>query len=89
MKTSKSNLVTYKREKGKVEITGEADQIKNQVWFDLITSRLMWLVLIIVLLIIAPKTSWVPLVWQWLKKQIPLLILLLVQVDYLQVLLSG
>lgn len=89
MKALKSNLVTYKREKGKVEITGEADQIRNQVWFDLITSKLMWVALFIILLVIVPKASWLPLVWQWLKKQLPFLILLLVQVDFLQMLLSG
>jgi hypothetical protein len=47
------------------------------------------LVFVVFLLFKAPQTSWLPFALQWLKSKLPFLIVLLVQVDFLQVLLSG
>lgn len=84
-----SSPVMYKRDKGKVEITGEPEQVKWQIWFDLVSSKILWLVLLIVLLSTVPKAGWLPVIWQWVKKHLFLLTLLLVREDFLLVLLSG
>lgn len=81
--------LTYKREKDKVEITGEPEDTKGLMWFDLISSRLIWIVLVVVLLFIAPKASFVPILWQWVKKQIPFMMLFVVPAAWLQMLFSG
>ena len=88
MKKKKQRLVTYKREKEKVEISGDVTDTKALMWFDMISSRL-WIILVIVLLFTIPKASFLPLLWEWLKKQAPFLILLLVVAPWLQMLLSG
>lgn len=87
MATKKSNPVVYKREKDKVEISGDADCVKWQIWFDLISARLFWIGLAIILLCTVPQVSFVPLVWKWLKHQF--LIFLPVLVVCVQMLLSG
>ncbi len=81
--------LTYKREKDKVEITGEPEDTKGLMWFDLVSSRMIRIVLVVVLLYIAPKASFVPILWQWVKKQIPFMILLIVSAAWLQKLFSG
>lgn len=74
MTTSKKPF-SYKRGKTGVEINGEPDQVKWPMWFDLITSKLLWVFLAVTLLILMPKASLLPLLWQWLKKQLPFLTL--------------
>ena len=58
----------YKRDKNSIEISGDADQIKWPVWFHLVSYRLVWVVLVVVLLCTVPKASWIPMVWQWVKR---------------------
>lgn len=89
MAIKKSTLITYKREKDKVEITGDSEDTKGLMWFDLISSRLIWIVLVVVLLFVAPKASFVPILWQWIKKQIPFMMLFVVAATWLQMLFSG
>lgn len=84
----KKNGLVYKRDKSKVEISGEPDQVKWPLWFDLVSHKLMWVVLVIVLLCVVPKVSWLPVLWQWAKRQMPLLSLLGVVVGCM-LLLSG
>jgi hypothetical protein len=88
MKSEKQNPVVYKRDKNKVEISGDPKDIKGLMWLDMITSKL-WIVLVIVLLFTVPKASFVPLLWEWIKKQTPFLILFVVVAGWLQMLLSG
>jgi len=47
------------------------------------------MVLVIVLLFTLPKTSFLPLLWVWIKKQVPFLILFVLMAPWLQLLLSG
>ncbi len=68
MKASKETLVTYKREKDKVEISGDGKDVKVLIWTDMITSKL-WIILVIILQFTMPKASFLPVVWQWLKNQ--------------------
>lgn len=88
MKSEKQSPVVYKRDKNKVEISGDPKDIKGLMWLDIITSKL-WIVFIIVLLFTVPKASFIPLLWQWVKKQIPFLILFVVVAPWLQMQLSG
>lgn len=88
MKSEKQSPVVYKREKNKVEISGDPKDIKGLMWVDMITSKL-WIVFMIVLLFTVPKASFIPLLWQWVKKQIPFLILFVVPAPWLLMLLSG
>lgn len=68
MSNRKKAPMKYKRDKNGVEISGDADQIKWPVWFDLASSRLIWVLLVAVLLFTIPRASWVPLAWQWARK---------------------
>lgn len=69
MGNTKPSLVTYKREKDKVEISGEAKDTKGLIWADMIGSKL-WILLVIVLLFTMPKASFVPAVWRLLKNKL-------------------
>ena len=89
MTVKKSGRVTYKRDKEKVEITGESKEVNWLIGFDLLSSRLIWVVLVIILLCTFPKTGFIPVIWKWLKSRLPFLILLLVVADWFQLLLSG
>lgn len=42
--------IYYKREKGKVELSGSGNNIKWQIWFDLVSSRLIVILIILVIL---------------------------------------
>ncbi len=81
MLRSKLAPMTYKRDKDKVEITGDAKDIKPLVWFDIITSKLPLVATFIGLLVTIPKAIFIPTVYQWLKKKIPFLISFGVVVD--------
>jgi len=88
MKAEKQIPVVYKRDKNKVEISGEPKDIKGLMWLDMITSKL-WIVLVVILLFTVPKASLLPLLWQWVKKQLPFLILFVVVASWLQMQFSG
>jgi cytoskeletal protein RodZ len=96
MENVKSNLVTYKDAKSKVEITGETKNVNELIKQEQQQKKerqrfnmFIMLVFVVFLLFKAPQTSWLPFALQWLKSKLPFLIVLLVQVDFLQVLLSG
>jgi hypothetical protein len=88
MEKKKQSPLTYKREKDKVEISGNVKDTKGLMWFDMISCK-FWIVLVIILLFTIPKASLLPLLWIWVKKQAPFLILLVVAASWLQMLLSG
>jgi hypothetical protein len=81
MKSSQQNLVTYKREKNKVEITGDPKDIKGLIWFDQICSKL-WIVITIVLMLTVPQASFIPLLFVLIKRHVSFLILLAVVDTY-------
>jgi hypothetical protein len=49
-------------------------EVKKAMWFDMITNKLFWIVLVLIFVIVVPKATLLPLLWAWLKKQLPLLI---------------
>lgn len=59
--------VHYKREKGKVEISGMGSSVKFQIWFDLITSRLT-IILVIIAILLFPKVEAVSMIWRLLQQ---------------------
>jgi hypothetical protein len=89
MKSTKSSMITYRRIKDDIEITGDSNEIKNLIWFDLICNKLKALISFRFFLLIVPKASWLLSALQWFKKQLPFLIVLLVQVNYLLMFLSD
>ena len=80
---------TYLREKGKVKITGDQDAVKWPMWFDLVTTRFVWIILVVVLLLTIPKASFIPVLWQIIKNSESLSTLFVVVKDFLKMLLSG
>jgi len=89
MKSEKQTPMVYKRDRHKVEISGDPKDTKWAVYFDLLSSRLLWVPIVIILAIIAPKVSLVPILWEWFKRQLPFLILFVAVTPWLLVLLSG
>lgn len=57
MKLQKSSEVKYTREKNKVEISGDAKDVKRQIWFDLISSRVIQIALIILFILILKSSG--------------------------------
>ena len=76
MAMQKKSNTTYKRDKRKVEISGDPENVKWPIWFDLIATKLLWLVLVIILLCILPKTD----IMKWVKQLLPFLTLFVVVV---------
>lgn len=62
-----NNKIYYKREKGKIELKGSGRTVKSQIWFDLISSRLI-IVLIIVAILVSPETGIVAILLKYLHK---------------------
>ncbi len=89
MAIKKHGLMTYKREKNKVEISGDPADVKAAMWVDLIATHLWWIVMLIILLILVPKASIIPPVLQWLKKQLWVWTPFMSVAGYLQTLFSG
>ncbi len=89
MKRTSQTPITYKREKNKVEISGDPADVKRPMWFDLISSRLLWLVPLAWLLWKLPEVSWLPVVMKWLKHKLYLMILIAVQGSCILLSLSG
>jgi hypothetical protein len=85
----KSRLITYKRDKNKVEISGDLADVKWLVWFDLLSSRLFWIVAAVALSFIALKVSFMAMIWQWITKGISFLILFAAIAGASPLLLSG
>lgn len=88
MKHTKQTSITYKREKGKMEISGDPKDVKGHIWFDQISSRLVSMIPAVLLFWKLPMLSW--LTGGWLKSKIPFfLILFVIPGDWLQILMSG
>ncbi len=88
MAIKKSTLI-YKRDKDKIEITGDPKDIKWPMWFDLVSSKVLWVLFVVALLFTVPKASIIPVLWQWVKKLLPFTIPFMVRADWLQMLFSG
>jgi hypothetical protein len=89
MTAQKKGITTYKRDKSKVEISGDPENVKWPMWFDMISNTLRWLFLAIMLLIIVPRATFLPILVKWIKHLLPFLILFMAVVDYGQIFLSG
>jgi hypothetical protein len=72
-RSAKQSPIVYKR--GKVQISGDADNTKWPMWFDLITSKIFWLGLVVALVCIIPKDELIPSLLKLLK-QLPFMTLL-------------
>jgi hypothetical protein len=82
--------IAYKN--GKVEIKGNADEVSKHITYQQIEGSLKWfamIVFMIILLSTLPEASWLPLVMQWLKKQVMLLTLFVGVEIFLLLQLSG
>lgn len=77
----------YSRKKDSVEINGHPDDVKRLAWVDMLLTKGLWLVFIIILLIIVPKASFVPVILKYIKDKL-FLILLLALAGY-SLMLSG
>lgn len=69
-------------------MTGDQDAVKWPMWFDLVTTRLGWIVVVVLLLTI-PKASVIPLLWHIIKNRESLSTLFVATKDFLKMLLSG
>lgn len=88
MAIPKKGITTYKRDKNKVEISGEPENVKWPILYDQLNNTLLWLVPVIILLIVLPKASLIPLILKWVKKS-TFLNLFTVLVGFAQLFLSG
>jgi hypothetical protein len=89
MAPQKKGITTYERDKNKVKISGEPENVKWQIWFDLVANKLFWLLLVIILLVVLPKASFIPILLKWIKQQLPFMTLFVVAVGWIQLFLSG
>jgi len=89
MATQKKGVTTYERDKNKVKISGESENVKWPILIDQVSTVLRWLVPVIVLLVVLPKASFLPIVIRWVKQQMPSLTLFVVMAGWEHLLLSG
>lgn len=71
----KKSLHYSRNKKDGVKIDGDPSDVKWAMWFDLISSSIRWVVLAVIVWCCVPHGSWMPVVWQWIKRQLPFLIL--------------
>ena len=67
MAIDKSRLITYKRDKNKVEIEGESTQVKWLIWIDLTSYWLCRIIPLLYLLRVTPKLAIALAIFKWLK----------------------
>lgn len=67
MKLVKSTKVEYKREKNRVEIIGESNHTHWQIWFDLISNKLLYFFLLVALLLSESSSGIVIMLIKWLN----------------------
>ena len=67
MPTKQSGLITYKRDKNKVEIEGEATQVKWLIRIDLICYWLCRIIALLYLLWMTPRLAIAFAIFKWLK----------------------
>lgn len=87
MAMQKKVITIYERDKDKVKISGE--QVKWLILIDQISNVLRWLIPIIILLVVLPKASLIPILLKWLKQQIFFILLFVAVADWPQIFLSG
>jgi hypothetical protein len=74
IKQSANPELYYKRSKEGIEIKGDPSDVKWPMWFDLLLSRLPLLIVTIVLACTIPKASFIPIVFKWLQRKLPFLL---------------
>jgi len=89
MKHTKQTPITYKRDKGKIEISGDPKDVRGHIWFDQVSNWLVSVVPRLLLLLKLPIVSGLSAGWFWLKSKLPFLILFVVPGGWLQIFLSG
>lgn len=57
--------ISYKREKDKIEITGDPDDVKSLIWYHMITSTLLWPLRAIFFL----KAPFIVFIYNWIKSK--------------------
>lgn len=88
MKKEQTNQVVYKRDKNKVEITGNSKDTKWPIWFDLVSSRLAILLVLITVLQACPTNQVLLMLIKFLKRFLILMIYLPTYIECIT-LLSG
>ena len=88
MATLKKGNTTYERDKNKIKISGEPEDVKWPILIYQISSVLHWLVPVIILLVVLPKASFLPILIKWVKQQLPFMTLFVVAVGWGQFFLS-
>jgi hypothetical protein len=68
MKLVKSTKVEYKREKNKVEIIGESNHTHWQIWFDLVSNKILYFFLLLALFFSESPSDFVIMVIKWANK---------------------
>ncbi len=89
MAIPKKGFTTYKRDKNKMDISGDPKDVRLPILIDQVNSVLRWLVPVIILLIVLPKASFIPILLKWVKHQLPFMNLFVVLAGYAQLFFSG
>ncbi len=67
MNRQDKNKVIYRREKGKILITGSANTVKYHIWFDLIFSKAI-IILQIIAIILLNNTELILRMWKLIRQ---------------------
>ncbi len=67
MKLEQKKQVKYKREKNKVEINGDSNHVYWQIWFDLVTNKLLYFFLLFVLVFCQSPSNIISFIIMYLK----------------------
>lgn len=91
MATQKKGITTYKRDKDKMEISGENKDIKLPIMIDQLSRILRWLMIgaIISMVVYVIKDNPGTDILKYIKVLLPFLSLFVAMTDYMQMFLSG
>ena len=78
MTIPKKGITTYKRDKNKMDISGDPKDVRWPILIDQVSNILRWLVPVMILLVVLPKTSFIPILLKWVKQQLPFMTIFVV-----------
>lgn len=88
MTIPKKGITTYKRDKNKMDISGDPKDVRWPILIDQVSNILRWLVPVMILLVVLPKTSFIPILLKWVKQQLPFMTIFVVVAGWM-LMLSG
>jgi hypothetical protein len=77
--TQKKVPLHYARTKNSIQIDGDPSDVKTLILLDLIFNKVWLVLLVIIMLFVLPKASFIPLLWKFIKDKLMMISLLFLE----------